>query len=463
MLRKAGDLEVREAQTFCLTQDIFRQILDLIILLQHMAVVDDILQTLEEPRIDLGQLVDAIDAVTLLQSLGYGEDTQVGRVAQLFIQVLEGQVVVAHETVHALADHTQALLHDLLEAFTDRHDLADRLHAGTNLTAHTHELRQVPTRDLHDHVIDIGRLIGRVWRPHLANLIQAIAQSQLGGHECQRITTGLRRQRGRTAQAGVNLDHAIVAGLRVERVLDVALAHDAQMADRLRRERLQQVKLLLRQRAGRRDHDALARMDAQRVDILHTDDRETMIVLVADHLELDLFPALQRLLDKDLGRIGERALGQRTQLRFVLADAAAHTAQGVSRTDHDRVTNAVGRRDGVVHRLDRLADRCLDLDLAQLLDKQVAIFGVHDRLDRGTQDLYPIFSQSTVIIQLRTTVQGCLPAKCQQDAIRFLFLDDLLHEIGRDRQEIDLVRDTIRCLDRRDVGVDQYRADAFLP
>ena len=191
MLRKAGDLEVREAQTFCLTQDIFRQILDLIILLQHMAVVDDILQTLEEPRIDLGQLVDAIDAVTLLQSLSDSEDTQVGRVAQLFIQVLEGQVVVAHETVHALADHTQALLHDLLEAFTDRHDLADRLHAGTNLTAHTHELRQVPTRDLHDHIVYLRSLISGVGRAHLTDLIQAITQSQLSGHECQRITTGL--------------------------------------------------------------------------------------------------------------------------------------------------------------------------------------------------------------------------------------------------------------------------------
>ena len=38
-------------------------------------------------------------------------------------------LVVAHETVHALTYHAEALLQHLLEAATYRHDFAHALHA----------------------------------------------------------------------------------------------------------------------------------------------------------------------------------------------------------------------------------------------------------------------------------------------------------------------------------------------
>ena len=123
------------------------------VLLQDSHIIDDILQLIQEPGVDLGQLIDTLHAVTLHQSLCHSEDTQVGRVRQLLLQVVEVDVVVAYKSVHTLANHTQTLLHDLLKALTNRHDLADRLHAGANLTAHAHELGQVPARDLHNHVI----------------------------------------------------------------------------------------------------------------------------------------------------------------------------------------------------------------------------------------------------------------------------------------------------------------------
>jgi len=41
--------------------------------------------------------------------------TQVGRVRQLLVQVIEMDIVVTYETMHSLSDHTKTLLHDLLQ------------------------------------------------------------------------------------------------------------------------------------------------------------------------------------------------------------------------------------------------------------------------------------------------------------------------------------------------------------
>ena len=111
-------------------------------------------QALREPDVDLRQLFDALNGIALFERLGDGEDTQVGRISQLLVKVLELRVVVAHEAVHALTDHTQTLLHHLLERTSDRHDLTDGLHGRTDLTAHTSKLGEVPTGDLTDHIVE---------------------------------------------------------------------------------------------------------------------------------------------------------------------------------------------------------------------------------------------------------------------------------------------------------------------
>ena len=73
--------------------------------------------------------MDAFYRIAFFKCFCDSEDTQVGRVSQCIVQVVEFHVVVSNETVHTLSDHTQTFLHDLFEALTDRHDLADRFHA----------------------------------------------------------------------------------------------------------------------------------------------------------------------------------------------------------------------------------------------------------------------------------------------------------------------------------------------
>jgi len=50
----------------------------------------------------------------------------------------------------------------------------------------------------------------------------------------------------------------------------------------------------------RSDHDTLAGMDAERVEVLHVADRDAVVETVAHHLVLYLLPALERLLDQYL-------------------------------------------------------------------------------------------------------------------------------------------------------------------
>ena len=61
-------------------------------------------------------------------------------------------------------------------------------------------------------------------------------------------------------------------------------------------------------------------MDAQRVEILHRSYGEAMIVGVADALKLNLLPALQRLLDQNLGSKREGAFCQLAESFLVGTD-----------------------------------------------------------------------------------------------------------------------------------------------
>ena len=75
------------------------------------------------------------------------------------------------------------------------------------------------------------------------------------------------------------------------------------MADNLDGEFAQQVDVVVVQGLARCHHDALSGMYAQRVKVLHVADRDAVVVAVANHLELDLLPTLERLLYQHLGRI----------------------------------------------------------------------------------------------------------------------------------------------------------------
>ena len=197
-------------------------------------------------------------------------------------------------------------------------------------------------------------------------------------------------------------------------------------------------------------------MDTQRVEVFHACHCKAVVVCITDYLELNFFPTFQRLFYQNLFRESEGAFSQFQELFLILTDTAAQTTQCVSRSNHNREANAFSSRNSIFHALYSLADRSLHLDLVQFLHEEVTVFRIHDSFYRSTQYAYTIFIQDTTCVQLSTAVQGSLTTESQQDTIRLFLLDDFFYEISSYRQEINLICDTFRSLDSRNVRVYQY-------
>ena len=139
---EACDLEVREALTLSTKQELIRELIDNDYFAEALGGADDALELVEEPAVDLRQYMDLLDSISCVQCLTDGEDTRIGGCLECLIQLVSGDLlrVVAYEAVHALADHTQALLHRFLEGTTDSHDFPDGLHATAELARYAVEL-----------------------------------------------------------------------------------------------------------------------------------------------------------------------------------------------------------------------------------------------------------------------------------------------------------------------------------
>ncbi len=195
----------------------------------------------------------------------------------------------------------------------------------------------------------------------------------------------------------------------------------------------QLVVLAVAERLRGGNDDALARMDAERVEVLHVADRDAVVVLVAHHFIFNLLPSFQGLFDQHLRRKGKGFLGLCQQFVVVVAEARTKSAEGVCGTKDDGETQFVS---GLLHFLDSAASLALDglhANLVESLDKEVAVFCVDDCLDRRAKDFDTIFGKDTFLIKLHAAVQGRLSAEAQQDTIRPLLLYDMLHELRRNR------------------------------
>ena len=186
-----------------------------------------------------------------------------------------------------------------------------------------------------------------------------------------------------------------------------------------------------------------------------------MVVGVADALKLNLFPALQRLFDKYLRSKRKGTLGQLAESCFIGADATAQAAQCISRANHDWIADSTCSCQRIVHILNSMAHGNFQVHLGKLLHKEVAVFGVHDSFYAGTQHLDAVLLEHTLTPQLGTTVQCSLATERQQDAVGALLTDDFGHEMGVHRQEINLVSNSFRSLDGRNVRVHEHALDAL--
>src|ERR1700678_2443135 len=158
-------------------------------------------------------------------------------------------------------------------------------------------------------------------------------------------------------------------------------------------------------------------MHADRVDVFHVANGDAVAGVVAQHFVLDFFPTEQRRLEQDLMDETRRQAGIEnfTQLLLVVGDATAGTAKRVRRTDHQRVTDALGEGDAGLNLGDDFAfgDRLADFD--HLLLETFAVFGQLDRFYRRPQRFDPILFQDTGFVEFDREIQtGLAPERRQQ-------------------------------------------------
>jgi hypothetical protein len=185
----------------------------------------------------------------------------------------------ALEPVVADLERADRLLEALLEGAPDRHHLAHRLHLRRQRAVGLRELLEGEARDLGHDVVD-GRLEAgrRLAGDVVADLVERVADGQLGGDLGDREAGRLGGQRRRARDARVHLDDHQRAVLGVHRELDVRAAGvDADLADDRERRVAHLLVFLVGQRLGRRDGDRVAGVHAHRVEVLDRADDDDVV------------------------------------------------------------------------------------------------------------------------------------------------------------------------------------------
>ncbi len=429
-----------------------------------LRVAGERLELAQEPEVDLRALLDVLGA-------GAGAKRRQQDVVAVRPGHLQPREQLLHRPRHGrnriqLAA-AQCLGERLLEGPADRHDLADGLHVRAQPLVDAGELLEGEARPLDDDVVDRRLERGRrAQRDVVVDLLQRVADGEAGGDLRDRKAGRLGGQRRGPRDARVHLDDHDLLGLGIDRELDVgAPGLDPHRADH--RERL--VTQLLIEAVGQRllrgDRDAVAGVDAHRVDVLDRADDHAVVVVVAHDLQLELAPADDRLVEQDLAdrRRLEAAAHDRAKLLGRAGDPAAAAAERVGRADDDRQADVDHRVVGLLcRRRDRRA-RHLQPRLLHRDAKLVAVLGAADRLVVGADELDAELGERAVLVQLLGEVQRRLAAERGQQGVGPLALDDLPHRAGEQRLDVRRVGELGVGHDRRRVGVDEHDLIALLP
>jgi hypothetical protein len=258
----------------------------------------------QEPRIDPGQLVGAVEAEPELEAAGELEQPLGAGHRHRALEA--GQVVVhrAQRRVEAGAaglERADGLAQRLAEGAADRHRLADRLHLRAQRGRRGRELLEREARPLHDDVVD-GRLERRRRGAGdvVLQLVERVADRELGGDLGDREAGGLRRQRRAARHARVHLDDQLrpVAGSTANCTLEPPVSTPISRMIAIEASRMRWYSLSVSVIAGATVIESpVCTPIGSRFSI-----EQMMMQLsgVAHHLELVLLPAEHALLDEHL-------------------------------------------------------------------------------------------------------------------------------------------------------------------
>jgi hypothetical protein len=325
------------------------------------------------------------------------------------------------------------------------------------------ELGKIPSGNLGDNVVKRRLEVGSGGLgDSVRKLGKSVSKTDLGSGISQRISGGFGGQSRRSRETGVDLNDTVVEAIGLESVLDVTLANNTKMTDDLDGSASEHVVLLITQGLTGGNDNGVTGVNTERIKVLHVAHGDTVVVGVTDDLIFNFLPALERLLDEDLGREGKRSSGHVAELLLVVGETGTQTTQGIGSSDNDGVSDGVSGLESLLNSADsnRLGNG--DVNLIQSPGEEVTILTQFQSSDAGTEDLDTVLFKEAKTFHLNTEVESSLATERQENAIGLLLLDDIGDILGGDGEVVDLVSQTVVGLDGSDVGVDEHRRNAGL-
>ena len=190
----------------------------------------DLPQVLQEPGVDGRQLEDLVQRHAVFHGVAEVPEPLVADGGQLRPHLLRRGLLGGAPEVFAVAAEAEAadfqaaqrLLERLLEGPPDRHRLAHALHLRGQHGVGLGKFLEGEPRHLGHHVVDGGLETGhRFPGDVVGQLVQPVADRQLGGDLGDGEPRGLRRQGAGAAHARIHLDDHHAAVGRVDGELDV--------------------------------------------------------------------------------------------------------------------------------------------------------------------------------------------------------------------------------------------------
>ena len=429
--------------------------------------IRDVLDLMDEPLVNLRDLMDLVNARdAAAQGFGNHEDAFIVDARKVLLDA--GIIPLIHlfhmQAVHADLQRAGGLEDCSLEMAVNAHDLARSLHLRTERTVSIDKLVERPAREFDDTVIkcrlEAGfRLLGNC----VGDLIERIADGNLGRNLGNRIAGSLGSQCRRTADTRVDLNDIVAVAVRIQCILRIAAALDAKLADNAQAGAAEHLIFMVRQRLRRSHNDGIARVYTNRIEVLHVADRDAVIIAITHDLILDLFPAGHTALDEHLANHGvvEALDDDIDEFFLIIRDTAARSAHRVGRAHDDRIADGVGKLDSSRDILNNRAFRNRLTEFLHGFLEQLAVLRFLDSGERSAQQFYLMLFQDAALGELYSQIQASLSAQRCQQAIRFLLGDDLFQKLRRQRFDIDPVSNMGIGHDRSRIGIDQNDFQTF--
>ena len=433
--------------------------------------LNHIVNAVEIPRVNLADVMHALDGPAAAEGLDHIEDAILGRrsdsLSKLVIVQLGGTLLATGGKTHmAVFQRAHRLAKGFLKRAADGHDLAHGLHAGGERGVGTLEFLEGEARDLDHAVVDSGFEARRGGLGDIVgNLVEGIAHGKLCGKLGDGESRSLRSQCRGTRNAWIHLDDNKAAVLGVHGKLHVGAAGlHANLLENGKRCHAHALIFKVGKRLCRRHGNGVAGVHAHGVEVLDGAHDDAVAGVVAHDLHLILFPALDGFFHQHL--VSRRKLNALAhdgdELFLGMRDAAAGAAKRKAGAQDARVPHALDNGKGVFHRVGIAGARHLESNLGHGFIKELAILAALDGGQVATDHLDATFVENSSFCQVNGSVESSLTAEGGKQRVRMLTGDDLFQKLGSDGLNVGAVGQAGIGHDRRGIRVEQHDLVAVL-